>query len=263
MKQLISSKQTYNEMLFAGRNKAYGAYALRESYELHLRKAALIMLAVVSSLLLLSFIKPSPTASKNSADPLVKISEVKIEPIVLPKKKVLPIAQQQRPARKVAHPSTTPAHVVSDHLVKEPSKLFSNHTAINSIGDTNTYVFPITDFKNPIGTETDKESTKPFKWVEKMPEFPGGNDELMSFLATHIHYTSEARHLELDGKVVVTFIVDAEGQISSIEVLKQLGGGLDQEAVSAVSKMPKWNPGIQNGKKVPVQFTLPINFELH
>ena len=99
-----------------------------------------------------------------------------------------------------------------------------------------------------------------FKYVEQMPAF---NGDVMKWLNDHIQYPDAARESGVTGKSIIQFVVNADGSISGVEVVRSAGNGsLDAEAVRAVKAMPAWKPGKQNGKAVPVYFTLPITFQL-
>ncbi len=104
--------------------------------------------------------------------------------------------------------------------------------------------------------------TEFFITVEKMPSFPGGEEELMKFLAENLEYPQDAREKGIQGKVYVTFIVEADGSVSNVKVLRDIGGGCGDEAARVVKTMPKWEPGKQKGKAVRVQYNLPVKFVL-
>ena len=101
-----------------------------------------------------------------------------------------------------------------------------------------------------------------FTIVEQMPEFPGGQDAMFKFLGENIKYPKEARKQGISGRVFVTFVVEADGEITNIEMLREIGGGCDEEAMRVVSIMPTWEPGYQRGVPVRVGFNLPIKFSL-
>lgn len=101
-----------------------------------------------------------------------------------------------------------------------------------------------------------------FKIVEKMPEFPGGEEALLKYLGKNTKYPPMAKDAGISGKVFVTFVVEKDGSISDVKLLRKIGGGCDEEALRVVKNMPKWSPGKQRGKNVRVQFNLPINFIL-
>lgn len=94
------------------------------------------------------------------------------------------------------------------------------------------------------------------------PEFVGGIDSLYSYLARNIQYPEQAKNEKIQGRVFVTFVIEADGNVSNAKVLRGIGGGCDEEALRVVNAMPKWKPGMLKGKPVRVQYTLPILFKL-
>lgn len=98
--------------------------------------------------------------------------------------------------------------------------------------------------------------------AQQMPEFPGGPQAKLKFLTTHLRYPVEAVQHEVSGKVYVGFVVEPDGSISHIKVLKGIGYGCDKEAMQVVAQMPKWIPGKNNGKPVRVRYTLLVSFHL-
>ncbi|MFA5418091.1 MAG: energy transducer TonB [Bacteroidales bacterium] len=101
-----------------------------------------------------------------------------------------------------------------------------------------------------------------FTVVESMPDFPGGMGKLMSYLATNIKYPPLAKESGIQGRVFINFVVEPDGSISQVKVLRGIGGGCDEEAVRVVKAMPKWKPGMQRGKPVRVSYNLPVKFTL-
>ena len=97
---------------------------------------------------------------------------------------------------------------------------------------------------------------------EQMPEFPGGMQALGKYLANNLHYPAQARSVNIQGRVFVNFMIEKDGSVTSVNVLRGIGGGCDEEAMRVVSAMPKWSPGKQNGIPVRVSFNLPVNFKL-
>ena len=102
-----------------------------------------------------------------------------------------------------------------------------------------------------------------FDVVEQMPEFPGGLAELMKFLSENVRYPEAAFKAGTQGRVIVTFIVEADGTVGNVKVVKKVSDELDAEAVRLVGSMPKWKPGMQNGKPVRVKYTIPVTFKLY
>jgi protein TonB len=97
---------------------------------------------------------------------------------------------------------------------------------------------------------------------EKRPEFPGGDQALFKFLSSNLKYPSDAKKEDIQGRVICQFVVDKDGSVTDIQVLRSVYPSLDREAVRVISIMPKWEPGEQRGKKVKCKFTMPIVFKL-
>jgi len=110
--------------------------------------------------------------------------------------------------------------------------------------------------------EEEVEEEQIFTIVEEMPSFPGGEAELFKYLGKNIKYPEMANSAGISGVVYVTFVVDKDGKIKDVKVLRGIGGGCDEEAVRVVKNMPAWKAGKQRGKAVTVQYNLPIRFTL-
>ena len=130
-----------------------------------------------------------------------------------------------------------------------------------SMGEDNKTTVSSNDLKiNVIFPKEEKDSV--YNQPEVMPEFPGGMEAMMKYLSENIKYPEMAKQKNTQGKVLVTFVVEKNGSISDVKVAKGIGDGCDEEAVRVISAMPKWKPGMQNGKKVRVSFAIPISFRL-
>jgi len=101
-----------------------------------------------------------------------------------------------------------------------------------------------------------------FAIVEVMPEFPGGSEALLKYLATKIRYPDLARENKVEGLVVVQFIIDEKGKISGATILRGIGGGCDEEAIRVIMAMPDWKPGLQRNMPVKVRYNVPVRFVL-
>ena len=118
-----------------------------------------------------------------------------------------------------------------------------------------------TDEEEMIEIEEDDEEF--FMVVENMPEFPGGDLGLMKFIQKNVRYPAIAKEYNITGKVYVSFIVDKQGHVTNVKIVRGVDKNLDAEAVRVVSSLPKYKPGKQRGKAVRVMFTIPINFTLN
>ena len=110
--------------------------------------------------------------------------------------------------------------------------------------------------------EEDEDRPGVYIVVEQMPEFPGGDKGFYQYITDNIKYPVEAREKGIQGRVFVNFIVEPNGSVSDIRVLRGIGGGCDEEAVRVMESMPKFKPGMQNGEAVRVSYTVPVNFKL-
>ena len=102
----------------------------------------------------------------------------------------------------------------------------------------------------------------PIRVAEVMPQFPGGDLKLLEFISKNIKYPQLARETGTQGRVYISFVVEPDGSISNVELLRGIGAGCDEEAMRVVKAMPKWLPGRQCGKAVRVMYNLPVNFKL-
>lgn len=126
----------------------------------------------------------------------------------------------------------------------------------------NTYDKDISGFEEAPLEEMMPVKTEVYTVVEKMPSFPGGTEGLMKYLAQNIKYPVVAQKEGKQGRVIVQYIIDADGSIRNVNVVRSIDTSLDAEAVRVVESMPKWEPGMQNGEKVSVKYTLPVMFKL-
>jgi protein TonB len=114
-----------------------------------------------------------------------------------------------------------------------------------------------------VEVEPEPEEEAPFMVVEDMPEFPGGTAALLEYLRKNIKYPAICRENNIQGRVIVSFVVNKDGAIVDPEVVKSVNPSLDKEAVRVISTMPNWKPGMQRGKAVRVKYTVPVNFRLN
>lgn len=151
-------------------------------------------------------------------------------------------------------PSTTVINIVDNDVQ------IDNDITIDASIDASTQVEA---YVPPVAKEEVIEEVEIFQVVESMPSFPdGGDDGLKKYLAQNIKYPTIARESGIQGTVFVTFVVERDGSVTDVKVLRGIGGGCDEEAIRVVKNMPRWSPGKQRGKAVRVQFNMPIKFTL-
>jgi protein TonB len=275
----------YLDLVFDNRNKQYGGYELRKHYN----RRALKALGVTCFAIVLSIGVPTILGKLNAKEPV--IAEAKHErdvlvtttnidfpkPRIKPPKPVEGIAAPERTAATIKNPvpKIVPNEKVTPDVKPPDTKELENKLSgpVNNPGEEGE-VIAMTDkpHKGPYGNGTgpgkEKEggttesNNKPIVIAEEMPEFPGGAKALAAFIRDNLRYPLAAREEEIEGKVIITFVVNAQGAIEGAEVRRGIGGGCDKEALRVVNAMPKWKPGRQQGKPVKVYFTLPISFRL-
>lgn len=169
---------------------------------------------------------------------------------------IIPITEQ-----KVELPPPPPTQAVVRINIVDDNVEIDDDIDINVEADQNTeveeYIPPAPQIE-----EEEAEEAQIFIVVESMPEFPGGEPALYQYLADNIKYPNMAKESGIQGRVFVTFVVEKDGKVTDVRVLRGIGGGCDEEAIRVVSHMPKWISGKQRGKPVRVQFNLPVKFTL-
>jgi protein TonB len=260
----------YLEVLFHGRNKAYGGYELRVNYPYRARNGALYAF-LVTAIVLGGLMMPVKQKAKISGPyhltdgPLVfhTFEESPKPPVVEPH-------HASAPAAPKVHTDVFTQPVIVTNNTPDP-KLLAPVTQVNAqpaaTSGMGANVPTGSATGNGHGVATDVETGnglgsgdgKPFKYVEQMPEFSG---DINSYLAANMRYPEAAREAGTAGKVVIRFIVNEDGSISGAEIIRGIGGGCDEEALRVIKSMPKWKPGKQNGRAVKVYFMLPVLFVL-
>ena len=160
--------------------------------------------------------------------------------------------QEQKPQPVEVPKQTTQIQVVEDDVEVDDVE-------INAEVDQNEI---IEEYVAPEVGEEEVVEQEVFTIVEEMPDFPGGTAKLAEYLQKNIKYPQMARESGIQGRVFVNFVVEPDGSVSNVKVLRSLGGGCDEEAMRVVKAMPKWKPGKQRGKPVRVSYILPVNFKL-
>ena len=278
MKKSYYLSMTFNNIVFKGRNQAYGAYMLRKNYSKHMSVAAIIATALFSGALVGPLVQNLFFAEKSTyVKPVYEIIEpITIELPVLPPPPVLPKEEAAPPVaeKQVATEQYTDMRVVADNTKIETSippdqdVLSKVNIGTNTLdGELPEVPGATLDETPPAGMGTgagDAVTTAPaeFIYVEEMPAFEGGEKALFKYLSKKMRYPGAAQQAGVEGIVVVTFVVAPDGAITKAEVVKRLGYGTDEEALRVINGMPHWKPGKQNGKTVPVRFTLPIRFSI-
>lgn len=267
MKTNINSENLFDDIIFENRNKNYGAYQLRRTYNDHMAKAMCLTI-----ILIITFIVSSNILAK------AKLKINKPEVVIIPDSLIIidipPIPEIKNPNinqnKKFKTLEVITPRIVKDNLdikeIKVPTvdeiRLVSIGTE-TSDGDTLTNINGIEQGDNiKTGTLTGSSESTFVDFAEVMPSFPGGAEKLYKYLQKNINYPNIARENRIEGTVIVGFIVSQMGEILNVEAMRKIGGGCDEEAVRVISQMPKWNPGQHRNKTVAVKYSLPLKFKL-
>ena len=144
----------------------------------------------------------------------------------------------------------------------ESITVLKDASAASIYGDEGKNGVIVVTTKRTKGDSTDQHKEEVFVVVEDQPEFPGGNEAMIEFLSNNIKYPAEATEKGIEGRVIVNYVVEKDGSISEVQIVRGVDPMLDSEAIRVVESMPNWKPGKQRGKEVRVRFTLPIIFKL-
>lgn len=262
------------DLVFEGKNKLYGAYALRQSSsKRHIVAFGVIILFVGVVAALPSFLQAvKPNQEKVAMEDVFKISDIeleqKIEEQEVIKQEIAPPPILVRASIQFTPPAiTADANIDESREMRTQEELSQNSRleisiADNLTGSTDVNAVSIQELNNNRIVIQDDAPQKPFESVEQMPKFPGGDAELMRFISNNIKYPPIAAENGIEGRVVIRFVVGKDGHVSDINVLRPLDPSCDKEAIRVVKMMPKWIPGMQNGRNVAVYYTLPVLFKL-
>lgn len=280
MDAITITQNDFLDVLFTSRNKDYGAYSLRRQYERRMRNAVGITAALLVGLSA-AYVVSNMMAAPHIASSRPTVIPTVLRPVDIPieKPKVElppPPARASAPAPSLPSVKNTVPVVVSNDVkdVDPPPTQdeMKNHvvSTVNAAGhDDGVDNDMVNGLAGGKGGSTDgKVITKevesgPLTFVEQMPVFPGGDAALAKFLNNNIHYPSMAQENGIQGLVSVHFVVSATGSITDVQIIGAAkGGGLEEEALRVIKKMPAWKPGRQNGRNVAVYFTVPVNFRL-
>ena len=248
--------ESLEDMVFKGRNQTYGAYVLRKKYRKYVTISMMITLII-----LIGVIAYPVIASYIYKTKLIKEEKtVATEILNAPKEDLPPPPPPPPPPEAMAEKVKFTVPKVVEDTVETG---LATQDDLSTKG--NTEAPPEEEIKvEETKTQVIEEAPKAeiFTVVEEQPGYPGGDEARIKFLQENIKYPEEAKELGVQGKVFVTFVVEVDGSITDVRVLRGIGAGCDEEAIRVVKSMPKWVPGKQRGVPVRVQFNLPIKFTL-
>ena len=282
-KEVDLSSREWCDLVFEGKNKDFGAYVIRTESPKRHNMAVLWTLigAVAVAALAFGLVKANQyleerrlANAQDQTEVLIDMSQEAEEPEP-EQQRVEPEKPEVLPEEVLKSVKVTELQIVEDDKVKKEDEIKTQ----DELKETET-AFGQKD--NEKGTEdrnvtktlkdevvVEKKEEKPkevkeevFRSVEQMPQFPGGEAALMKYLQSHINYPPMAAENNVQGRVVVQFVVDKTGKVGEVKVVRSVDKDLDKEAVRVCKSLPKFTPGRQNGQAVSVWYTLPVTFKL-
>lgn len=253
------------DLVFKGRNQEYGAYEIRRLYP---RNA---FLGIVLSIVLFTLAVSAPLIIKLISDAIPEEKVVLVNnttdleepPPVDKSQPATPPPPPPPPLKstiKFTPPEIKPDAEVPDEPPPTQDKLQDIDAGKTTVeGDPNADV-DLSGLEDGSGDVIGEEQV--FLAVEQPPEFPGGESALIEYIGKNTKYPAIARENNIEGRVFISFVVEKDGNISDVKVVRRIGGGCDEEAERVIKSLPKFTPGKQNGRPVRVQFNVPVNFKL-
>lgn len=259
----------YLDILFDGRNKEYGAYELRTTYNRRMVKSVVVMLSMIVLILLCGVVSGLGKAKR--VRPIEIGGDAILQP--LPEKPMVVPPPPRVVQRQVAQIRLTTIKIVPDNQVKPYEKPPENDAAdrmkigtVNKAGDLDGDIVgpPTTDGIAGVVVQPKKaDDDAPFTVVEIDAKFPGGVPAWARFLNKNLQYPEQAIENGIGGTVIVQFVVDLEGNVSDVEAISgPETGGLREEAVRVIRKSGKWLPAVQNGRHVKAYRRQPVTFQV-
>ncbi len=270
IKNINLNSPEWCEFIFEGKNKEFGAYELRKNSSLRHIRALLIIAAGALLLMVLPAIIKSviPQKTREQVVEVTTLSNLNMETKVPEENIVHPQETPPPPVLKSTIKFTPPVikadkEVNDNEELKTQQELTQSKLSISVAdvqGSDSKDAIDIADLKD--NKEVIEEVSTPYTVVEQMPQYPGGNTELLKYISSNLHFPVVAAENGIQGTVVIRFVVSATGKVSQVTILRPLDPSCDKEALRVISSMPDWVPGKQNGKTVPVYYTVPVRFKL-
>ena len=271
-RDLDLNSQKWLSLVFADKNKEYGAYVHREeSSDRHLIAIIFITVIALSLIFLPKFIKSIMPAEKNVGQAvMVDLASIDVKDQEVPEENQVKQIEVPPPPDLKQTVAFTPPKVVEDDKIRDDEQMLTQleltetkaEISIKTVEGVEGGTVDIADLvdKKVIVEEPPKREV--YNHVEQPPQFPGGETALLKWLKDNIVYPPIAQEQGIQGTVTLRFVVTPAGTVEEVEVVKGLDPSCDKEAQRAVKKMPKWTPGKQNGNPVYVYYSLPVRFKL-
>ena len=263
------------DLVFEGKNQAYGAYQLRKSTGSRNAKALISMFvgfAIIAAIVIAKVQIENAIARSVAVEQDVELTklaekkEAKVERKEEPKIEKMEVEKVKSSVKFTAPEIKKDSEVKPEEELKSQEDLSKTNTAIGAfdVKGNDEAAGEVLKAKEVIAQPEPpkEEETKVFDYAEQMPSFPGGPSALNEYLSKTIKYPVAAEENGIQGRVVVQFVVERDGSITDVHVVRSVDPSLDKEAIRVAKSMPRWIPGKQNGAPVRVKFTLPVSFRL-
>lgn len=254
------------ELVFDSRYREYGGYELRTNLPKRLFRALLIASMVFILIVAAPYLFKQIFPKKVERDTTVRMfTDIRLEKPVEDNilKEIPPPPTPLRNTIKFIPPVIKPDEQIAEEQPLTQKEMVAEKAVIGSAtfdkGSDDILAPPANSENAKIAGDSDV----PLVVVDQMPQFPGGEKEMMRFIKFNLHYPSSAQANGVQGTVILNFVVNREGKITNIKVVKGIGFGCDEESIRVMEKMPAWSPGKQRGQTVLVSFTMPIRFVLN
>jgi periplasmic protein TonB len=258
MERKVNRIPSFNDIVFENRNKEYGAYKLRKKYDRNVIIALILSIMIFGTAIITPYLNAKAAESK--AKKTERQVEIKMENLDQPDNLVAPPTPPPPPPQDVVQQARyVPPVVVDSVKPEEASQLMSADQA--QVEVQNEEVVEEVALKAE-EVQEDPDEDEPFYVVEEMPLFPGGDAAIQKYIGENVVYPEIAKENNIQGRVIVKFCVTPKGGVDQVSVLKGVDPELDAEVVRVVKTLPKFKPGKQGGKPVPVWYTIPIYFQL-
>lgn len=271
-KDINLNSEAWCDLIFEGKNQSYGAYYLRKtSNKRHIQALIIVFIAALAIIFLPMLIK--------SVIP-EKAQEIEVGPVSLSD---LDIKEDVKEENRIEEPEAPPPpllketvkmtelvvtadeNVKEEDMMKTQEELTETKAAISIAdvaGTTDGTGVDIADLKEHKVVVAEPVKEQVHDHVEQMPDYPGGVNEFLKFVQSNVVYPVIAQEQGIHGTVRLRFVVEKDGSIGEVQIIRSLDPNCDKEAIKAVKKSPKWIPGKQNGRAVAVWFNVPVRFEL-
>ncbi|MDR3061787.1 MAG: energy transducer TonB [Dysgonamonadaceae bacterium] len=271
-KDINLNSEAWCDLIFEGKNQSYGAYYLRKtSNKRHIQALIIVFVAALAIIFLPVLIKSViPEKAQDIEVGPVSLSDLDIkedvkEENIIEEPEAPPPPMLKETVKLTELVVTADENVKEEDMMKTQEELTETKAAISIAdvaGTTDGTGVDIADLAEHKVVVAEPVKEQVHDHVEQMPEYPGGTNEFLKFVQSNVVYPVIAQEQGIHGTVRLRFVVEKDGSIGEVQIIRSVDPNCDKEAIKAVKKSPKWIPGKQNGRAVAVWFNVPVRFEL-